>query len=69
MAQSAIVRAKRLGEEMDGWLKALIAAACITVIAGGGYLASQEYDAKYSKSARTDALIEQNRQTLERLGD
>lgn len=53
---------------MDGWLKALIACACAVVIIGGRYLAFAEYDAKYSSAARTNALLDQNRQTLDRLG-
>ncbi|HEV7305208.1 hypothetical protein [Ensifer sp.] len=28
---------------MDGWLKALVAAACVVVIAGGGWFAIGEY--------------------------
>lgn len=28
---------------MDGWLKGLIATACVVVIAGGGYFAFSEY--------------------------
>ncbi len=31
------------GVVMDGWLKALVAAACVVVIAGGGWFAWGEY--------------------------
>ncbi|MEY9198670.1 hypothetical protein ABIA16_003786 [Sinorhizobium fredii] len=49
---------------MDTWLKMLIASACVVVIGGGGYLASVEYDAKYSLEAKTKAAIESHRQTM-----
>lgn len=52
---------------MDGWLKALIAAACVVVIAIGGYLASIEYNSKYSTKADNDELIKRNEQTIRNL--
>lgn len=38
---------------MDGWLKALIAAACVVMIAGGGYLGWTEYLKASERSARS----------------
>lgn len=49
---------------MDGWLKALVAATCAVIIAIGGYLASIEYNSKYSTKATNDALLERNAQTI-----
>ncbi|MBB5664739.1 hypothetical protein GGE68_002936 [Rhizobium leguminosarum] len=49
---------------MDGWLKALIAATCALIIAVGGYLASIEYNSKYSTKATNDDLIKRNEQTI-----
>ncbi|NTG07156.1 hypothetical protein [Rhizobium rhizogenes] len=40
---------------MDGWLKGLIATACIVVIAGGGYFAISEY--QKSQAAERRGLI------------
>lgn len=36
---------------MEGWLKALIASACVVVIAGGGYLGWKEYRAAQVRAA------------------
>ncbi|MBB4272793.1 hypothetical protein [Rhizobium mongolense] len=52
---------------MDNWLKALLATACVAVIAGVGYFASLEYGAKYSSGAKTSELLERNKQTLRAL--
>jgi len=49
--------------EMDGWLKFLIAAACIVVIAGGGYYAWSEYQ---TKKDREEASIRYFCQTMVR---
>ncbi|PSH68623.1 hypothetical protein CU102_12755 [Phyllobacterium brassicacearum] len=35
---------------MDGWLKGLIAVACVVVIAGGGYYTWSEYSAKKERT-------------------
>ncbi|RWX28960.1 hypothetical protein EHH54_31800 [Rhizobium leguminosarum] len=40
---------------MEGWLKALIACACVVVIIGGGYMA---FDIKQMKEQRTAATEE-----------
>lgn len=41
---------------MDGWLKVLVAAACVVVIVGGGYFAVAEYaDRKAADEARGSA--------------
>lgn len=54
---------------MDGWLKMLIAAACIVVIAGGGYLGWREWQASVRlQQAREAAAAAIERQT-ERLRD
>lgn len=45
---------------MDGWLKALIATACIVVIAGGGYFAWSEWDAKVTADRATATRIERS---------
>ncbi|MDW9792116.1 hypothetical protein GOB42_15125 [Sinorhizobium meliloti] len=54
---------------MDTWLKMLITSACVVIIGGGGYLASLEYDAKYSRDAQVNALLERNKETMRRLGE
>ncbi len=36
---------------MDGWLKGLVAAACIVVIAGGAYYALNEYERAQTRAA------------------
>lgn len=54
---------------MDTWLKMLITSACVVIIGGGGYLASLEYEAKYSRDAQVNALLERNKETMRRLGD
>ncbi|MDO3431193.1 hypothetical protein QWJ46_00700 [Rhizobium sp. CBN3] len=41
---------------MDGWLKGLIASACIVVIAGGAYMA---YDINQERSGRLAAAKEE----------
>ncbi len=53
---------------MDGWLKALIAGACVVVIAGGGWAAWKEYrNGKDAASQRQNlqaaALSEAERQS------
>lgn len=46
---------------MDGWLKALIAAACIVVIAGGGYIAWSEWNAKVmAERAAAIRVVQEN---------
>lgn len=42
---------------MDGWLKTLIAAACVVVIAGGGYFAWSEYQS--SKALEQTRKVQQ----------
>lgn len=49
---------------MDKTLKALIAAACIVVIAGGGYFAWSEYRTRQMTAARNSAIAAA---TLERV--
>jgi len=49
---------------MGGWLKALIAAACLVVIAGGGYYAWSEY-----KAGERQALLSEKRACDQRLRD
>ncbi|MDX0498968.1 hypothetical protein GOC68_22230 [Sinorhizobium medicae] len=53
---------------MDGWLKALVAGACIVVIAGGGYYAWTEYErasiARLNEAARQRVAIESRAQEL-----
>lgn len=45
---------------MDGWLKTLVALACVVVIAGGGYYAWSEYsDAKVGKARTARAVAAQ----------
>ncbi|MGH0328782.1 hypothetical protein [Sinorhizobium meliloti] len=41
---------------MDGWLKTLIACACVVVIAGGGWYASGEYSDYRERTAKTDLI-------------
>lgn len=48
---------------MDGWLKALIAAACVVVIAGGGYLGWSEWS-RASAQAGEQATIEAARSAI-----
>lgn len=43
---------------MDGWLKGLIAAACVVVIAGGGYFAWSEYRSAQAASAAQERGLE-----------
>ncbi|MBY3263875.1 hypothetical protein HFO15_19815 [Rhizobium laguerreae] len=52
---------------MDGWLKALVAATCVVVVVIGGYMASIEYNSKYSTKATNDDLIKRNEQTIRSL--
>lgn len=43
---------------MDGWLKALVAAACVVVIAGGGWYALNEYrDHTTEEAAEKEATM------------
>ncbi len=43
---------------MDGWLKGLIAMACLVLIAGGAYLALSEYrKSKADDAAKRQAMI------------
>lgn len=42
---------------MDGWLKALVAAACVVVIAGGGYFAWKENGAANAREVAQDMAI------------
>lgn len=53
---------------MDTWLKMLIASACVVIIGGGGYLASLEYNAKYSAKAQREAVLERHKEFMRRLG-
>lgn len=39
---------------MDGWMKALVATACVVVIAGGGYYAWSEHAAKKERESLAD---------------
>ncbi|MCM2432099.1 hypothetical protein [Agrobacterium rosae] len=41
---------------MDSWLKALIASACVVVIAGGGYYASGEYRSYQRENERRETV-------------
>ncbi|MGQ3214799.1 MAG: hypothetical protein ACT6U0_27335 [Shinella sp.] len=41
---------------MDGWLKGLIATACVVVIAIGGYFAVSEYRKSTAEAARKERL-------------
>lgn len=43
---------------MDGWLKILIAAACVVVISGGGYYAWSEYQASKRREVAQEAANE-----------
>jgi hypothetical protein len=45
---------------MDGWLKGLVAAACVVVIAGGAYYAWSEYDRKQSAALSRQRSVEAN---------
>lgn len=45
---------------MDGWLKTLIAAACVVVITGGGYYAIKE-----NANATRQVALEKQRQERE----
>jgi len=49
---------------MDGWLKALVAAACLVVIAGGGYFAWSEYQTQQTIKANNSV---QAARAMERL--
>jgi len=49
---------------MDGWLKALIAAACVVIIAIGGYMAAMEYNSRYSTKATNGELIKRTNETI-----
>lgn len=55
---------------MDGWLKFLIATACVVIIAGGGYYAWNEYQQKVSaeESAKERTMIGGCNATLTREG-
>lgn len=55
---------------MDGWLKFLIAAACVVIIAGGGYFAWTEYQQKQVAEAASQerTMVNGCRATLTRLG-
>lgn len=53
---------------MDGWLKALIAAACVVVIAGGGYYAWSEHKASERRQIISEKLAcDQRLREMERL--
>lgn len=41
---------------MDGWLKTLIAGACVVVIAGGGWYAWGEYSDYRERTAKMDLI-------------
>ncbi|MDW9563735.1 hypothetical protein GOB35_23305 [Sinorhizobium meliloti] len=41
---------------MDGWLKTLVASACVVVIAGGGWCAWGEYSDYRERSAKTELM-------------
>lgn len=43
---------------MDGWLKGLIATACVVIIAGGGYFAWSQYQANKSREEAKQAQEE-----------
>ncbi|NSX90145.1 hypothetical protein [Agrobacterium tumefaciens] len=52
---------------MDGWLKSLVASACVVIIAGGGYFAWSEYRRSKIETARQSeaskrAELQQERQ-------
>ncbi|EJC75566.1 hypothetical protein Rleg10DRAFT_5800 [Rhizobium leguminosarum bv. trifolii WSM2012] len=40
---------------MDTWLKALVGAACVVVIAGGGFMAAQTYSAYRDRVEKEEA--------------
>lgn len=65
-----MVPATSEGARIDGWLKFLIATACVVIIAGGGYFAWSEYQQK--KTAETEAkertMVSGCRATLTREG-
>jgi len=53
---------------MDGWLKALVAGACVVVIAGGGWMAWDQYAktqaaASQRQNLQAAALAEAERQS------
>lgn len=54
---------------MEGWLKALIAAACVVVVAGGGYFGWKEYrTAQVQAAAQAQAdKVAAERLRLERI--
>ncbi len=45
---------------MDGWLKGLVSAACVVVIAGGAYYAWSEYEQKQSVAQSRQAAAAAN---------
>ncbi|MCB5201883.1 hypothetical protein LH464_05245 [Neorhizobium sp. T786] len=49
---------------MDGWLKALIATACVVIIAGGGYYAWSQY-----RDAERRELLAEQRACTQRVRD
>lgn len=53
---------------MDSWLKGLIAAACVVVIAGGGYYAWGEYQIRSAQAERS-AGIERARAEIFKFAD
>jgi predicted negative regulator of RcsB-dependent stress response len=54
---------------MDGWLKGLIAAACVVVIAGGGYFAWSEWEkSKERERAEQRAMTAFCKQMVRDLG-
>lgn len=55
---------------MDGWLKFLIATACVVIIAGGGYFAWSEYQQKQAAKAASQerTMVNGCRATLTREG-
>lgn len=45
---------------MDGWLKGLVATACVVVIAGGAYYGWSEYDRKQTAERARQRSVEAN---------
>jgi hypothetical protein len=52
---------------MDAAARSIVIATCLAALAVIGYFAIGEYNSKYSRSAQTKVLLEQNQETMKRL--
>lgn len=52
---------------MDAATRSIVIVTCLAALAAIGYFAIGEYNSKYSRSAQTRALLDQNQETRSRL--